>query len=269
MAAIFRTRLQPNHSFIACPAARPFDNVAQVRVTKGVPGADACGLRGIREDRQVPRGRRGCQRCHCNDRDPEDDPLTLSLITPPTHGSAAVAADGQVQAVGGVVTDYDYAAIVAAFADEDAAYSAYEALQDAEATGGLGIEGVLVIKTDEEAKVKIQKMTDHSTKTGAKWGAVGGVVLGIIFPPTILASAVGFGVLGGLLGKVRNVAHKSMVSDALAGTVGPNESGIVALVKAGDLEAAKAAMPTATKVRTAGVDQATAQQVVEAAKQAG
>ena len=81
--------------------------------------------------------------------------------------------------------------------------------------------------------------------------------------------SVGFGVLGGLLGKVRNVAHKSMVSDALAGTVGPNESGIVALVKAGDLEAAKAAMPTATKVRTAGVDQATAQQVVEAAKQAG
>ena len=57
-------------------------------------------------------------------------------------------------------------------------------------------------------------------------------------------------------------------SDVLAGTLGPSESGLVALVKAGDLDAAKAAMPDATKVRTAGVDEATAQKVTEAAKQA-
>ena len=180
----------------------------------------------------------------------------------------AVAADGEVQAVGGVVTDYDYAAIVAAFADEDAAYSAYEALQDAEASGGLGIEGVLVIKTDDEGKVKIQKMTDHSTKTGVKWGAVGGVVLGIFFPPTLIAGAVGGGVIGGVLGKVRNEWHKSEVGDALAGTLGPKESGILALVSAGDVEAVKADMPQATKVRSAGVDDATATNIKDAAAQA-
>lgn len=180
----------------------------------------------------------------------------------------AVAADGEVQAVGGVVTDYDYAAIVAAFADEDAAYSAYEGLQDAEATGGLGIEGVLVIKTDEEAKVKIQKMTDHSTKTGAKWGAVGGVVLGIFFPPSIIAATVGTAAVGGVLGKVRNEWHKSEVGDALAGTLGPNESGILALVKAGDVDAVKAKMPEAEKVRSAGVDGTTAQGIKDAAERA-
>jgi uncharacterized membrane protein len=180
----------------------------------------------------------------------------------------AVAADGQVQAVGGVVTDYDYAAIVAAFADEDAAYSAYEALQDAEASGGLGIEGVLVIKTDDQTRVKIQKMTDHSTKTGAKWGAVGGVVLGIFFPPSIIAATVGTSVVGGVLGKVRNEWHKSEVGDALYGTLGPNESGILALVSAGDVEAVKADMPAATKVRSAGVDDATAQNIKDAAAQA-
>jgi uncharacterized membrane protein len=180
----------------------------------------------------------------------------------------AVAADGQVQAVGGVVTDYDYAAIVAAFADEDAAYSVYESLQDAEATGGLGIEGVLVVKTDDEAKVKIQKMTDHSTKTGAKWGAVGGVVLGIFFPPSIIAATVGTAAVGGVLGKVRNEWHKSEVGDALAGALGPNESGILALVKAGDVDAVKAKMPEATKVRSAGVDDATAQNIKDAAAEA-
>ena len=186
-------------------------------------------------------------------------------------GATVVGAIGDetgTAAAGAVVTDYEYAVVVAAFADKDAAQAAYGALQDAESAGSIGVEGVLVVSTDENGKLKVQDMTDHSTKTGLKWGAVGGVVLGIIFPPTILASAVGWGVVGGVLGKIRNVVHKSALSDALAGALGPDESAIVALVKAGDVEAAKAAMPDATKVRTAGVDEATAQKVTEAAKQA-
>jgi uncharacterized membrane protein len=185
-------------------------------------------------------------------------------------GATVVGAIGDetgTQAAGAVVTDYEYAVAVAAFADEDVAKAAYDALGEAESQGKLGIEGVLVVKTDEQGKIKVQKMTDHSTRTGVKWGAVGGVILGIIFPPSIVASAVGWGVVGGVLGKIRSVAHKSVMGDALAGTLGPNESGIVALVKAGDLDAAKAAMPNATKVRTAGVDEATAKHVTEAAKQ--
>jgi uncharacterized membrane protein len=180
----------------------------------------------------------------------------------------AVGADGQVQAAGGVVTDYEYAVAVAAFADDSAAMSSYQALQDAETAGQLAIDGVLVIKTDDEGKVKIQKMTDHSTKTGVKWGAVGGVVLGIFFPPSIIAATVGTAAVGGVLGKVRNEWHKSEVGDALAGTLGPNESGILALVSAGDVEAVKADMPQATKVRSAGVDDATATNIKDAAAQA-
>ena len=76
----------------------------------------------------------------------------------------------------------------------------------------------------------------------------------------------GVRVVGGVLGKIRNVAHKSTLSDALAGALGPDESGIVALVRAGDVEAVKAKMPRATKVRTAGVDDATAQSIKDAAE---
>ena len=186
-------------------------------------------------------------------------------------GATVVAAVGDetgVQAAGAVVTDYDYAAIVAVFDDEDSAIAAYGSLKEAESTGGLGIEGVLVIKTNDKGKVKIQKMTDHSTKTGVKWGAVGGLVVGLIFPPALLASTVGWGVVGGALGKVRNEAHKSEVGAALTGDLGPNESGILALVKTGDIDAVKAAMPAATSVRSAGVDDTTAKGISDAAKQA-
>ena len=111
-------------------------------------------------------------------------------------------------------------------------------------------------------------MTDHATKTGVKWGAVGGLVLGIIFPPSIIASTVAWGAVGGVLGKLRNELHKSAVGEAMAGALGPNQSGILALVEASDVDAVKKAMPAATKVRSAGVSDASAKSITEAAKQA-
>jgi uncharacterized membrane protein len=201
---------------------------------------------------------------------PQDVDVAVAAEADDT-GATVVAAIGDesgVLAVGAVVTDYDYAAIVAAFDDEDAAIAAYDKLQDAEASGGLGIEGVLVIKTDDAGKVKIQKMTDHSTKTGVKWGAVGGVVLAIFFPPTIIAGAVGAGVVGGVLGKIRQEWHKSEAGEALTGALGPNQSGILALVKANDAAAVTAKMPAATSVRSAGVDDATAGSIKDAAAKA-
>lgn len=180
----------------------------------------------------------------------------------------AIADESGVQATATLVTDFDYAVIVAAFNDDAAAAATYEALKEAEGAGSLGVEGVLVVKTDDKGKVKVQRMTDHSTKTGVKWGAVGGVLLGIFFPPTVLAGAIGAGVAGGILGKVRNVWRKSEVADALYGALGPNQSGILALVRAGDVDAVKADLPEATKVRTAGVDESTAKQITEASKAA-
>jgi uncharacterized membrane protein len=186
-------------------------------------------------------------------------------------GATVVAAVGDetgVQAVGAIVTDYDNAVIVAAFNDEDSAIAAYGNLVDAEVAGSLGIEGVLVIKTDDAGKVKIQKMTDHSTKTGVKWGAVGGVVLAIFFPPTLIAGAVGAGIAGGVLGKMRQEWHKSEAGEALTGRLGPNQSGILALVRANDVAAVTAKMPAATSVRSAGVDDATASSIKDAAAKA-
>ena len=186
-------------------------------------------------------------------------------------GATVVGAIGDetgTQAAGAVVTDYEYAVVVAAFDDEDAAREAYAVLGEAESQEKIDVEGVLVIRTDSRGKVEVQEMTEHSTRTGAKWGAVGGLVVGIIFPPAILASAIGWGVVGSVLGKIRNVAHRSDVSDELAGTLGPNESGIVALIKGEDIGPLREYLPNATKVRTAGVDDATAVSLTDEAKKA-
>ena len=73
-------------------------------------------------------------------------------------------------------------------------------------------------------------MTDHKTRNGFLWGAVGGAVIGLIFPPTILAAAVGVGIAGAAVGKAGNVMMKSEVADELASVITPGTSGIVALV---------------------------------------
>lgn len=99
-----------------------------------------------------------------------------------------------------IVTDGEYALIAAAFADKVAAADAITTIRNTEAAGEIEVEGVLAVRTDETGKILVDEMTDHSTKSGLKWGAVGGIVLGVIFPPSIIASAAVGGVAGGLIG---------------------------------------------------------------------
>jgi uncharacterized membrane protein len=185
--------------------------------------------------------------------------------------AVGVVADdyGNVDAVAGIAVQGNQAVIVAQFADMDAAKAAYYALQDAEADQALDIAAVLVANADYQGKVHIQKMTDHKTRNGFLWGAVGGAVIGLIFPPAILASAVGVGLAGAAVGKAGNVMMKSEVADELASVIAPGTSGIVALVNITAVDAVTATIPDAKVVKSAPVDDATAAAVTQAAKAAG
>jgi len=182
---------------------------------------------------------------------------------------AAVGDDLGIEAVAGIAVQGDQAILVAQFADMDAAKAAYYALVDAEAKRALDIDGVLVANADYQGKVHIQKMTDHKTRNGFMWGAVGGAVIGLIFPPTILAAAVGVGIAGAAVGKAGNVLMKSEVADELASVIAPGTSGIVALVNIAAVDAVKATIPQATAVKSAPVDDETAAAVKAAAATAG
>ena len=188
------------------------------------------------------------------------------------HGATVVAAIGDedgVQAVVAIDTDYFNTVLAAEFANPEAAKAAYMVLLDAEINGQLRIDGVLAVHADEAGKIHIDKLTEHSTKTGVKWGAAAGLVLGVLFPPALIASTVGWGIVGGALGKLRNLHHRNQVADQLAGAIGPNNSGILALVHATEVAKVKEHIPEATKVTTAEVDEAAAKDITEAAKQAG
>jgi uncharacterized membrane protein len=196
---------------------------------------------------------------------------TATTPQPPVDSAVGVVTDDQggVQAVAGIAVQGDQALIVAQFADMDAAKAAYFALVDAEAKRAIDIQGVLVANADYQGKIHVQKMTDHTTRTGLKWGLIGGAVIGLIFPPTIIAGAIGAGIAGAAVGKVGNELKRSEVADELASVIAPGTSGIVALVAITAVDAVKQTIPQAKVVKSAPVDQATAAAVTQAAKAAG
>ena len=190
-----------------------------------------------------------------------DQPVDVAVAT--------VSDDLGVEGVAGIAVQGNQALIVAQFADMDSAKAAYNALLDAEVNRALDIDGVLVANADYQGKIHIQKMTDHKTRNGFLWGAVGGAVIGLIFPPTIIAGAVGVGIAGAAVGKAGNVLMKSDVADELAGVITPGTSGIVALVSITAVDAVEATIPDAKVVKSAPISDEDAAAVKQAAKAGG
>ena len=141
-----------------------------------------------------------------------------------------VADDEGILAEGAIGVSGNNAVLVARFANVDAAKAAYEGIVEAEKSGAIDIDGVLVANADAAGKINIVKMTDHKTRNGFLAGAVAGVVVGIIFPPSIIASALVVGTGGAAIGKLRNVNARNDTAKELASVLTPNSSGIIALV---------------------------------------
>jgi uncharacterized membrane protein len=179
--------------------------------------------------------------------------------------AAQVADDKGVLAEGAIAVEGDHALIVARFADTQSAIAIYDQLLTAEIDGSLHIDGVLVAKADEGGRIHIQKMTEHSTRKGLKWGIVGGVVAGIFLPATIVGGAVALGVAGAAAGKARNLYHRVEVEKELTDVITPGTSGILCLVSAAQAEEVAKKMPEAQAVKTVPVDEETAGAIKAAA----
>ncbi|MGZ4650811.1 MAG: DUF1269 domain-containing protein [Kineosporiaceae bacterium] len=173
----------------------------------------------------------------------------------------AVTPDAEVLAV----SDGAYTLLVADFAAIDDAWAAYESLKEAEDGATLKVEGVVVVRRTEDGKLEVQKATDHSTRRGLTWGAVGGAVLGVLFPPSILASAAVLGAGGAAVGGLRQRHHRKELEDQLATSVAPGHSGLVALVSDPGAVKIREALAKAQWIVQSAVDDAAARDLQAAA----
>jgi uncharacterized membrane protein len=165
------------------------------------------------------------------------------------------------------ISDGAYTLFVADFNDTATAWDAYELLKEVEDGKRVEIEGVLVIKREADGQVEVQKATDHSTRRGLGWGVVGGVVLGVLFPPSIIGSAVVLGAGGAAVGKVRELHHKSELEAELADAIQPGHSGILALVSDPGVVEIRKALDKANRIVEKAVDNVVADDIKAAAKE--
>jgi uncharacterized membrane protein len=92
-----------------------------------------------------------------------------------------------------------YAAVYDEVADAEADY---EAVFDLHAMGAIGTFDSAVIRKDDDGKVHVTK-TEKPTQHGAWTGAAVGALVGIVFPPAVLGSAIVGAGAGGLTGHLR------------------------------------------------------------------
>ncbi|NUR05741.1 MAG: DUF1269 domain-containing protein [Nocardioidaceae bacterium] len=165
------------------------------------------------------------------------------------------------------LSDGAYTLIVADFSDTDLAWRAFEALEEVEDGHTVEIEGVIVVKRSAEGELEIQKATDHSTKSGLKWGVVGGIALGVVFPPSIIGSAGVLGAGGAAVGKLRQRHHRKELAASLQDAVAPGHSGILALVSdPGEVKIRKA-LARADRIVENAITQVEADDIKAAAKE--
>jgi uncharacterized membrane protein len=183
-----------------------------------------------------------------------------------TPAEGAGPDDGAVDVTAAGVSDGAYTLLAADFADTDTALTAYEALKEVEDGATVKIDGVVVVRRNADGKLEVQKATDHSTREGLAWGAVGGAVLGVLFPPSIIGSALVVGAGGGIIGKLRERHHRKELAKELEDAIEPGHSGIIALVSnPGEVKIRKA-LEKADKIVEKAVDDAAAADLKAAGK---
>jgi uncharacterized membrane protein len=88
---------------------------------------------------------------------------------------------------------------IGTYASEADARSDYDVVKDLHAEGAVGTYDAAVVTKDDSGKVHVNK--DETTTRHGAWGGAGvGALVGILFPPSIIGSAVVGAAVGGVGG---------------------------------------------------------------------
>jgi uncharacterized membrane protein len=117
---------------------------------------------------------------------------------------------------------------VAAYSDPSIAEEDWNALKQLADDDVLEIEALALVNRDADGKIHVKDTSQESGK-GATIGAVGGALVGLIFPPSLLATAaVGAGIGAGSGAVVDRVA-KRKIKEEVEWAVPVGGSGVVVI----------------------------------------
>jgi uncharacterized membrane protein len=130
-----------------------------------------------------------------------------------------------------MMTDNPVEVFVAVFDNEAQAGLALKDFRAMDRAGSIDLIDAVVVVHGTDGKVRFEETADPSGKKLGKRGAIAGGLVGLIFPPSIIAGAIVGGVGGGIWGKIRDKGFKDEDLKAVGESLEPGTSAIVAIAE--------------------------------------
>ena len=130
-----------------------------------------------------------------------------------------------------MMTDNPVEVFIAAFGNETQAGVALKDFKMMNREGSIDLIDAVVLVRKTDGKVHFEETADPSGKKWAKRGAIAGGLVGLIFPPSIIAGAVIGGAGGGIWGKIRDKGFKDEDLKAIGESLDPGTSAIIAIAE--------------------------------------
>ena len=155
---------------------------------------------------------------------------------------------------------------IAAYSDPDAARADWDGLKQLARDRVITVDAMVLVRRDADGKIDVED-NGHEVGVGATLGVVGGAIIGLIFPPSLLASAVVGGGIGAGAGALLDHHLKSEIKADVEDSLPPNSSGIVAVFEERWVTEIEKQLRNAAKVEKHQVDPDSVESVkAEAAK---
>jgi uncharacterized membrane protein len=129
------------------------------------------------------------------------------------------------------MTDNQVQVFVAAFDNETQAGVALKDFRAMDREGSIDLIDGVVLVHGTDGKVRFEETADPSGKKWAKRGAIAGGLVGLIFPPSIIAGAAVGAAGGGVWGKIRDKGFKDEDLKAIGESLDPGTSAIIAIAE--------------------------------------
>jgi uncharacterized membrane protein len=121
--------------------------------------------------------------------------------------------------------------MAAVYPNEDQAKVIANMLQEMHRAGNITLVDAALITKDEDGKVHVKETEELTTRKGARRGAIITGILGLIYPPSFIASVIAGGGIGALAGKLRDTGIKDDDIKEIADGVQPGNAAVVALAE--------------------------------------
>jgi uncharacterized membrane protein len=152
---------------------------------------------------------------------------------------------------------------IASYEDAQAAQQDWESVKQMAKEDVIDVDGLLFLGRDKNGSVVV-KDDAHDVRKGVKVGAVAGAVVGLIFPPAVIGSAVVGALAGAGVGGLRSRGKKHEIREDIENVLPQNSSGIVVMLREESGSELEAALGDADNVTKHELDPESAHSIKEA-----